>query len=90
MFGAIDENGGWLARDKAWIEQKPMGQDGFGGQPHMATADFNFDGMNELLVAHPVNRENQTSDGFIGLLYLQNTVGGIPGFLRLTLTRMAI
>ena len=67
LFGARDETGNWFAREKKWQKQVPTDGKPFGKNPHMITADFNGDGINELLVASARDEGQYPGDGFLGL-----------------------
>lgn len=67
IIGNIANNGAWYSKHKEWLYQKPDNLESFGNQAYMATADFNSDGVNELIVASPVNRKTRFPDGFLSL-----------------------
>ena len=67
MFGAKDERGNWFVPEKKWQKQLPTDGKPFGITPHMITADFNGDGINELLVASARDNGKYSGDGFLSL-----------------------
>ena len=67
LFGGKDEYGNWYVPDQTWQKQLPMDGKSFGITPHIITADFNRDGMNELLVASARDEGPFSSDGFLSL-----------------------
>ncbi|MEM7542630.1 MAG: VCBS repeat-containing protein [Pseudomonadota bacterium] len=50
-FGRTTASGGWGAQSDHWEIQMPTGSDGFGREPHLVAADFDGDGINELVSA---------------------------------------
>lgn len=67
LYGALDGAGNWYARDGAWSPASPVGEGEFGHTPHILTADFNGDGVNELLVGDAQGHCQPGCDGFLEL-----------------------
>ena len=67
LFGDRDARGNWFVPEKKWHKQVPTDGNPFGKFPHILTADFNGDGINEVLVASARDKGQYTGDGFLSL-----------------------
>ena len=77
LFGARGDGPGWQARAEGFVHQRPAGGDRFGRIPHIIAADFDGDGVNELLVANAGGADGRTGDGYLSL-YVRDAAEAEP------------